>query len=147
MRTPVPVIPLAAAKVIVVELLIAARVGRRVSGDLLPNGLKKFVRLKDVMRRVLRSTSLPNQPKYDESHEIVDESCIPRNLRTESGLAAVRIVPQLREHGPADRCIGVAPGTKGNHNKPSATMSDPIHSTYAISSGFSPRGSRDNSID
>jgi hypothetical protein len=127
--------------------LIAARAGRRVSEDLLPDGLEKFVRLKAIMQRLLRSTFPPNQPKFDESHETVDESCIPRNLRTESGLATVRIVPQLRDHGPADRCIGVAPSTKGNHNKPSATMSDPTHSTYAISSGFSPRGSRDNSID
>ena len=104
-------IPLAAAKAIFVELLIAARAGRRVSGDLLPNGLEKVVRLEDVMRRVLRSTFLPNQPKFDESHETVDESFILRNLRTESGLAAVRIVPQLRDHGPADRRIGVAPST------------------------------------
>jgi hypothetical protein len=95
MRTPDHVIPLAAAKVVFVELWITAMAGRRVSGDLLPNGLEKFVRLKVVMQQLLRSTFLPNQSKFDESHETVDQSPIPRNLRSDSGSAPARISTPL----------------------------------------------------
>jgi hypothetical protein len=67
------------------SMRIAAKAGRRATKPLLPNGLEKFVRVKAVMKRFPISSFLLNQPKFDESHETVDQSPIPRNSWSDSG--------------------------------------------------------------
>jgi len=73
------------------SMRIAAKAGKRAAKALLPDGLENVVRVKAVMQPLLLSSFLLNQPKVDESHETVDELCILRNLRPDSGSAPVRI--------------------------------------------------------